>query len=58
LHLRWIKDLILVKCSSSVKLVVNLADFTADLLPSQMKAGEALTDKEKEYLKILDITQP
>ncbi|MBV6622028.1 MAG: AAA family ATPase [Rivularia sp. (in: Bacteria)] len=35
----------------------DVADSTADLLPSQMKAAEPFTDKEKLYLKILDTTQ-
>lgn len=38
--------------------MVNLADCNGDLLISQMKAGESFTDKEKQYLKILDVTQP
>lgn len=36
----------------------DVADSTADLLPSQMKATEPFTEKEKLYLKILDTTQP
>lgn len=41
-----------------VKRTGDVADSTADLLPSQMKAAEPFTDKEKSYLKILDTTQP
>ncbi|MEO1561315.1 MAG: adenylyl-sulfate kinase, partial [Cyanobacteria bacterium J06632_19] len=41
----------IVKCKGDV------ADSTADLLPSQMEAAEPFTDFEKLYLKILDTTQ-
>ena len=40
-----------------VKRKGDVADSTADLLPSQMKTAEPFTDKEKLYLKILDTTQ-
>jgi len=36
----------------------DVADSTVDLLPSQIKAAEPFTEKEKSYLKILDTTQP
>ena len=41
-----------------VKRMGDVADATADLLPSQMKSAEPFTEKEKLYLKILDTTQP
>ncbi|MGB3758580.1 MAG: AAA family ATPase [Rivularia sp. (in: cyanobacteria)] len=41
-----------------VKRKGDVADSTVDLLPSQMKAAEPFTNKEKLYLKILDTTQP
>ncbi len=41
-----------------VKGTGNVADSTADLLISQMKAAEPFTEKEKSDFKILDTTQP
>jgi len=41
-----------------VKRTGDVADSTADLLPSQMKAAEPFTEQEKPYLKTLDTTQP
>lgn len=36
----------------------DVADSTADLLPSQMKTAEPFNEKEKSYLIILDTTRP
>ncbi len=43
---------------TTVKGAADVADSTADLLLSQMKAAEPFTEKEKSDLKILDTTQP